>query len=76
MSIEDNMMNEVSIIINGERYDAVEIEPQRDSCYECDFELCKDFTDTYHPNLTYVNFCNATLSRNCVFKKSTKSFER
>lgn len=69
-------MNEVSIIIGGVRYDAVEIEPQQDNCFECDFDLCKDFTDTYHPNLTYENFCTATLSRNCVFKKSSKSFER
>lgn len=69
-------MTDVSIIINGVRYDAVEIEPQRDNCYECDFELCKDFSDAYHPDLTYVDFCAAILSRNCVFKKSTKSFER
>ena len=69
-------MNEVSIIINGERYDAVEVKPQRNNCHECDFELCKDFANDYHPNLTYINFCAATLSRNSVFKKSTKHFER
>lgn len=68
-------MDQISIIINGVRYDAVEIEPQRNNCHECDFELCKDFANAYHPNLTYINFCIATLKRNYVFKKSTKSFE-
>jgi hypothetical protein len=57
-------MNEVSIIINGVRYDAVEAEPHDFICKECELPmglLCDD--------------CQNILAHK-VFKKSTKSFER
>ena len=57
-------MNEVSIIINGVRYDAVE-------AGHCDIYAkcsnCKLFLQTA---------CIALIGVNRVFKKSTKSFER
>jgi hypothetical protein len=57
-------MNEVSVIINGERYDAVDIGHTDYYCKECELpiticESCGDLLDGYHR-----------------FKKSTKSFER
>ena len=57
-------MNEVSIIINGVRYDAVEAEPQDFICKGCELPmglLCSD--------------CQNMLA-NKVFKKSDKKFER
>lgn len=55
-------MSEVSIIIDGVRYDAVECD-EKHSCKGCECtELC----------LSIMNLC----SINTVFKKSTKSFER
>lgn len=57
-------MNEVSIIINGERYDAVKAE-QCDICAKC--SDCKLFLTTS---------CIALIGVNRVFNKSTKSFER
>ena len=58
-------MNEVSIIINGVRYDAVEEESA--SCHQCDLH-CDCDEDTYE-NLCY------SLAPMCVFKKSDKKFE-
>ena len=59
-------MNEVSIIINGVRYDAVLEECA--NCYQCDLHsVCNEDT--------YENLCYALVSL-CVFKKSTKSFEK
>lgn len=60
-------MNEVSIIINGVRYDAVETE------YPCSCKGCVFATK--------FNLCEMTdLCRykgaDYIFKKSTKSFER
>ena len=65
-------MNEVSIIINGVRYDAVAVLPHLTSiCSQCDFnEICE---------LEYnalSNFCEELLGLEQVFKKSTKSFEK
>lgn len=57
-------MNEVSIIINGVRYDAVE-------AGHCDITAkcrgCKLFLQTY---------CIALIGVNRVFKKSDKKFEK
>lgn len=53
-------MNEVSIIINGVRYDAVKPEIPN-SCAGCEIQLAEA-----------CGMC----SLNKVFKKSTKSFER
>ena len=57
-------MNEVSIIINGVRYDAVEIEKTYHICDRCDLPI------------TICEGCGNLLNNNQVFKKSTKSFER
>lgn len=56
-------MSEVSIIINGVRYDAVE-SAETHSCKGCElnYELC----------IKAMGLC----SDNTVFKKSTKTFER
>lgn len=57
-------MNEVSIIINGVRYDAVDkksIPDQMDVCKDCDIcELIPNFP------------CNRIIGGNRVFKKSDK----
>lgn len=55
-------MNEVSVIINGVRYDAVEVD-NPPCCPVCDFP---------------ESFCSCCdlLNENQVFKKSTKSFEK
>ena len=59
-------MNQISIIINGVRYDAVEEEFAK--CILCDLQIvCSE--DTYE-NLCY------SMNPNGVFKKSTKSFEK
>lgn len=70
-------MNEVSIIINGVRYDAVDGKDLY--CKRCDMgELCSglfDFTCSFSGMCEngLGEFC---LHNNIVFKKSTKSFER
>ena len=59
-------MNEVSIIINGVRYDAVDVLVS--SCKKCDLrEEC-------HKRSNLLNIC-CIEGHNFVFKKSTKSFE-
>ena len=57
------MGNQVSIIINGVRYDAVE----GNSCTNCDLlEYC---TSKFKPcNMFAIDFCK-------IFKKSDKKFE-
>lgn len=56
-------MNEVSIIINGVRYDAVERVTQENLCYDCDlYRNCK------------LDDCCGDLIGFKIFKKSTKSF--
>ena len=57
-------MNDVSIIINGVRYDAVVIENPDCTCKECELPI------------TICEGCGNWLNDNQVFKKSTKSFER
>lgn len=57
-------MNEVSIIINGVRYDAIQ-SGRPYSCRDCDLfcpEECK-----------FVEICN---ENDTIFNKSNKSFER
>ena len=58
-------MNEVSIIINGVRYDVVE--ENGSSCRQCDLiKVCNNY-----------RICRAfSLDGKILFKKSTKSFER
>lgn len=61
-------MNEVSIIINGVRYDAVDkksISNQMFVCEDCD--ICNLI-----PNFP----CNRTIGNDRVFKKSEKKFEK
>lgn len=57
-------MNEVSIIINGVRYDAVAVESRAYTCTECELPI------------TICEGCGNWLNDDQVFKKSTKSFER
>lgn len=58
-------MNEISIIIDGVRYDAVEQKAKYIACVDCDLtKLCV---------LDTAKYC---VDKNLIFKKSTKSFER
>lgn len=65
-------MNEVSIIINGVRYDAVE-QNEFSGCYGCDL---------YHTLSRNCGHCICTALDGCidmykmVFKKSDKKFEK
>jgi hypothetical protein len=62
-------MNEVSIIINGVRYDAVDAKTEY-SCEECDLRhLCEK---AQHMCLCLV----LDIEVNRVFKKSNKKFEK
>lgn len=65
------MGNEVSIIINGVRYDAVDnSELTLDTCQHCDLlDMCKA-----HCNLNLCEYLGVQLY--CVFRKSDKKFER
>lgn len=64
-------MNEVSIIINGVRYDAVDNEELAlAACQYCDLlDMCKA-----HCNLSLCEYLGIQL--NCVFKKSKKMFDK
>ena len=57
-------MNEVSIIINGVRYDAVEVENNDYTCRECEFPI------------GFCEGCTFILNDSQVFKKSDKKFEK
>ena len=59
-------MNEVSIIINGVRYDAVETDTKERLCSGCDF----------YENCELYVCCGHLIGLNQVFKKSDKKFER
>lgn len=67
-------MNQVSIIINGVRYDAVSILPNPtfcSICSQCHFnEVCE------REYLALSEFCNEFLEKEQVFKKSDKKFEK
>ena len=58
-------MNEVSIIINGVRYDAVDVDYA--NCNQCDLHIDCD-------EGTFENLCYE-LVPSCIFKKSDKKFE-
>ena len=62
-------MNEVSIIINGVRYDAVDAKTEF-TCEECDLrDLCG--------TLQYTCLCHVfDITKNQCFKKSDKNFEK
>lgn len=62
-------MNEVSIIINGVRYDAVEKPKGFDVCNGCDICELYEVKDIIFP-------CSKIIGSNRVFKKSDKSFEK
>jgi hypothetical protein len=62
-------MNEVSIIINGVRYDAVANILPRD-CYGCDFA---DYCNETEFN---IYTCHAMIGDDRYFQKSNKKFER
>ena len=62
-------MNEVSIIINGVRYDAATPRYAGDSCDECDLA---DFCQKAEMH-SYT--CYALIGMHRCFKKSTKSFD-
>ena len=66
-------MNEVSIIINGVRYDAVDTQGDEERvCKECDLA---EFCD----NIPYIlTLCQVfdTTEENIHFKKSNKKFEK
>ena len=65
-------MNEVSIIINGVRYDAVDAYSQESSCDICDIlEYCEA---DYHERLRPT--CCKLIGENKYFKKSDKKFEK
>lgn len=57
-------MKEVSIIINGVRYDAVERDMKRYVCYGCDLVECE-----------LGHCCEDLIGQNRIFKKSNKKFE-
>ena len=60
-------MNEVSIIINGVRYDAVDV--SYTGCQDCD--LCDLYIDN---GQTFP--CSQLIGSNRIFKKSDKKFEK
>lgn len=62
-------MNDVSIIINGVRYDAVEDE----ECIECGDVCALEPLCTKYCFIT--QFCEHIVNEGFVFKKSNKSFE-
>ena len=59
-------MNEVSIIINGVRYDAMERETQEFLCCGCDL----------YKNCKLADTCGDLIGLNKIFKKSNKKFEK
>ena len=62
-------MNEVSIIINGVRYDAVEKPEYKEGVYVCDgCDICSLYEEE---NIIFP--CSKIIGRNRVFKKSDKS---
>ena len=63
-------MNEVSIIINGVRYDAVDVKEGGEWCEECDlFEVCCEH------DCEIIELCYDAIGCYKVFKKSDKKFE-
>ena len=60
------MENQVSIIINGVRYDAVEIDIPKTLCDGCDL----------YKSCVLADSCENLISLERVFKKSDKKFEK
>lgn len=69
-------MNEVSIIINRVRYDAVEVlEKGIEECRTCDLkEYCNEVDK--HSNGGFTAFCAYVAESPRHFKKSDKKFEK
>lgn len=67
-------MNEVSIIINGVRYDLeIPSDTNIERCKECELrEMCDD-GDYYNQTICTKLQC---VNVKCFFKKSTKTFEK
>lgn len=66
-------MNEVSIIINGVRWDAVEVGEK--ACAKCDLlDRCDNFEDLIGSECIIV--CMNLVGIGRCFKKSDKKFER
>ena len=63
-------MNEVSIIINGVRYDAVAPQYSDNACEECDLKEYCFLTELHEYS------CYAMIGRHNTFKKSDKKLER
>ena len=63
-------MNEVSIIINGVRYDTVPTRYADNECDECDLKEYCALIELYEYS------CSAMIGRNNKFKKSDKKFEK
>ncbi len=63
-------MNDISIIINGERYDAVD---NTSWCTRCDFY---DNEQGCESCIIGMVACEQLIGIDGIFKKSTKSFER
>ena len=66
-------MNEVSIIINGVRYDAIELS-HNDACRECD--ICDILEMINEENYIECICGKFNFWYNVCFKKSDKKFER
>ena len=62
-------MNEVSIIINGVRYDAIECDMKTACDNQCELDC-----DTFCGN-NFVMVCKDIIGLNRIFKKSDKKFE-
>ena len=61
------MKDEVSILINGVRYDAVQTDSAEDMCNYCDLlDVCNEVT---------ADCCVQFLPKYYMFKKSDKKFE-
>lgn len=65
-------MNEVSIIINGVRYDAIEEKDPNDSS-RCDFYTKKT---RCRGCIIGMDFCEQLIGVDGIFKKSDKKFEK
>lgn len=64
---KQELQNQVSIIINGTRYDAVEASDKESPCCECAFIAYCNLHDT--------RFCVRRIRKGYCFKKSDKKFE-
>ena len=63
-------MDEISIIVNEVRYDAIAPKYADDACSECDLNEFCNKTEFHNYS------CYAMIGNHRCFKKSTKNFER